>query len=358
MRPAVAYVRDGVRYDANPENAVRYTSSPEGDAGLFGRLFMTWLTPLILVGYRRRLEVQDALPLRKRDDPTVLYAIFEREWGKELAKQEVGASSEPSVIHAMWRVFRWRVGQSFFWKTISIALELSLPIVLHRLITFLESSQKLNSSTPIDEGMYMVAALAALQFAYALIQAHCMYMIKLVGVGIRGTMMTAIYRACLQLSQALMLTQNTGKMVNQLSADANLFVNIMPGLMNLWGAPIQILTGIGILWYIVGPEILVGFVVMIISVPLFRSLKKKMVRAQKAKMKSGDQRLKLTHESLQGIKVLKLYAWETVFRSSIDHARSQEAAKLLSFAYIKAMVIIVFTMFFIVFTMSIVVFIW
>ena len=97
---------------------------------------------------------------------------------------------------------------------------------------------------------------------------------------------------------------------------------------------------------------------MIISVPLFRSLKKKMVRAQKAKMKSGDQRLKLTHESLQGIKVLKLYAWETVFRSSIDHARSQEAAKLLSFAYIKAMVIIVFTMFFIVFTMSIVVFIW
>jgi hypothetical protein len=81
-----------------------------------------------------------------------------------------------------------------------------------------------------------------MQFAYALLQAHCMYMIKLVGVGIRSIMMTAIYRRYLKLSQAALASpeMNAGKIINQVSGDANRFMNIMPAFMNLFAAPIQV----------------------------------------------------------------------------------------------------------------------
>ena len=37
-----------------------------------------------------------------------------------------------------------------------------------------------------------------------------------------------------------------------------------------------------------------------------------------------DQRIKMTNEILNGIRVLKLYAWETAFIRSITHIREQE----------------------------------
>ena len=51
-------------------------------------------------------------------------------------------------------------------------------------------------------------------------------------------------------------------------------------------------------------EILIGFAVLCASVPAFRSLARRQKAEQRAKMRHGDERLKLTHESLQGIKVI------------------------------------------------------
>jgi hypothetical protein len=140
MAVGECYLRDGVRYYAsNAENEVRYKKSPEGDAGFLGQLFMTWLTPLILVVYRSKLEIQDALPLRSRDNPTQLYSAFGREW---LVEFKCNGKAGPSVTRAMWRVFRRRVFQSLFWKTWSIAVELVGPVILHMLLIFLDDSHR------------------------------------------------------------------------------------------------------------------------------------------------------------------------------------------------------------------------
>ena len=53
-------------------------------------------------------------------------------------------------------------------------------------------------------------------------------------------------------------------------------------------------------------------------------------------MKQKDARIKLMNEVLNGIKVLKLYAWELSFRDKINVIRNMELETLKKYAYLSA----------------------
>lgn len=54
-------------------------------------------------------------------------------------------------------------------------------------------------------------------------------------------------------------------------------------------------------------------------------------------MKSKDNRIKLMNEMLNGIKVLKLYAWELAFQGKVSEIREGELQVLKKAAYLGAM---------------------
>lgn len=54
-------------------------------------------------------------------------------------------------------------------------------------------------------------------------------------------------------------------------------------------------------------------------------------------MKSKDNRIKLMNEMLNGIKVLKLYAWELAFKDKVSEIRESELRVLKKAAYLGAM---------------------
>lgn len=53
-------------------------------------------------------------------------------------------------------------------------------------------------------------------------------------------------------------------------------------------------------------------------------------------MKSKDDRIKLMNEVLNGIKVLKLYAWELAFKDKVSAIRESELRVLRKTAYLGA----------------------
>lgn len=57
---------------------------------------------------------------------------------------------------------------------------------------------------------------------------------------------------------------------------------------------------------------------------------------QVAQMKSKDNRIKLMNEMLNGIKVLKLYAWELAFKDKVSEIRESELRVLKKAAYLGA----------------------
>lgn len=66
-----------------------------------------------------------------------------------------------------------------------------------------------------------------------------------------------------------------------------------------------------------GPSVGAGLGVLLLAIPLNTMIARKMRTYQKTQMGNKDARVKLMNEILNGIRVIKLYAWETPFLEKV-----------------------------------------
>ena len=74
--------------------------------------------------------------------------------------------------------------------------------------------------------------------------------------------------------------------------------------------------------------IILGAALIVFLVPFVMYINKKTIIEQNVQMKEKDRRIKQTDEVLNGIKVLKLYAWENSFAKNILDTRKEELRSL------------------------------
>ncbi|KAL5019772.1 hypothetical protein ScPMuIL_002664 [Solemya velum] len=75
---------------------------------------------------------------------------------------------------------------------------------------------------------------------------------------------------------------------------------------------------------------------MILLMPMNAVLAMRQRKLQVAQMKFKDARIKLMNEVLNGVKVLKLYAWEPTFEDQVSEIRNKELNVLKKVAYLNA----------------------
>nr|CAD7417688.1 unnamed protein product [Timema cristinae] len=121
-----------------------------------------------------------------------------------------------------------------------------------------------------------------------------------------------------------------------MSVDANRILEAVPNLNILWSAPMLIALCLYFLWEIMGPSVLAGLAVMVVLIPINGFIANKVKTLQIRQMKTKDQRIKLMNEVLNGIKVLKMYAWEPSFEKIIESKRGKEIKVLKAAAYLNA----------------------
>ena len=66
-------------------------------------------------------------------------------------------------------------------------------------------------------------------------------------------------------------------------------------------------------------------IILILTVPLF------MRKAAPQFMKLGDQRLKVVREIMDGIKIVKIHAWENAFQTKLEAIRTEQLGWLKKF---------------------------
>ena len=118
-----------------------------------------------------------------------------------------------------------------------------------------------------------------------------------------------------------------------LTVDAQRFVDLLPFINLVWSAPLQIIIAMSLLYRELGASVFAGLGVMILLLPLngiFAAIQRKFHIKQ---MAQKDERVKIMNEVLNGIKVIKLYAWEFSFMDTIFKIRNKEIKKLLQIAY-------------------------
>ena len=114
--------------------------------------------------------------------------------------------------------------------------------------------------------------------------------------------------------------------------------------MNMvWSSPLQIALSVYFLYQQLGHAIWAGLAVIILAVPLNFVITIKMRGYQMDQMKNKDKRVKLMNELLGGIKVIKLYGWETSFINQVQDIRQKEEKVLRKSAWMSAMMSFIWT---------------
>ncbi|KAK2848336.1 hypothetical protein Q7C36_010018 [Tachysurus vachellii] len=154
------------------------------------------------------------------------------------------------------------------------------------------------------------------------------------GIKIRGAIQCKIYNKIMHLSTSNM---SMGDMT--ISQICNLVARDTEHLMwffflcpNLCAMPVQITIGVILLYYLLGISSLIGAAVIAVLAPMQYFVATQLSRTQKSTLEYSSERLKKTNEMLRGIKLLKLYAWEHIFRSSVEETRKKELTSLQAFA--------------------------
>uniref|UniRef100_A0A8C3KKJ8 Uncharacterized protein n=1 Tax=Calidris pygmaea TaxID=425635 RepID=A0A8C3KKJ8_9CHAR len=188
---------------------------------------------------------------------------------------------------------------------------------------------------------------AILLFLTALIQSLCLQqyfsLCFQLGTNVRASLIAAIYKKALTMSSTTRKESTVGETVNLMSADAQRFMDMTNFVHQLWSSPLQIILSIVFLWGELGPSVLAGIAVMVLLIPINGFLVAKAKTIQVKNMKNKDERMKMMSEILNGIKILKLFAWEPSFEKRVNEIRARELKNLVNFSYLQSISIFVFT---------------
>uniref|UniRef100_A0A8D0D9D9 ABC-type glutathione-S-conjugate transporter n=1 Tax=Sander lucioperca TaxID=283035 RepID=A0A8D0D9D9_SANLU len=317
---------------------------PETTAGFLSTITFWWFTSMAIKGYKMPLETKDLWSLKERDSSKITVPKLLKEWEKELTKakspEEVevllsnpkAASRQPSFLRALIRAFGpyFLIGSAY--KLLQDVITFVNPQLLRMLILF--TKQK---GAPDWWGY----SLAFLMFFTAFLQTlilhqHFQYCF-VTGMNVRTAVIGAIYRKALVITNAAKRSSTVGEVVNLMSVDAQRFMDLTTFLNMLWSAPLQIMLALYFLWQNLGPSVLAGVAVMIMLIPLNAVIAMKTRAYQVEQMQYKDSRIKLMNEILNGIKVLKLYAWENSFKEKVLAIRQKELQVLRKTAYLGAL---------------------
>ncbi|CAD6992278.1 unnamed protein product [Ceratitis capitata] len=263
----------------------------------------TWMRDIFRLGLKGPLREEDIYQNRESLDSERLTDKFSKLWEEERMRQK------------------------------PIDLQGYTPLLLGSLVAYFAEGQ--TSITELDA--YKFAAGIVLCSVIPVFSFHpFIFYIFQVGTKIRIGLSGLIYRKCLKISKNASNDGLRGRAINILSNDVGRFDVALAFLHDLWKGPTESLL-IGYLMYReIGISAVIGVAFMLSFIPLQAYVGKQAAHYRRKTAERTDLRVKLMNEIIQGIQVIKMYAWENSFAKLIADIRLKEVRAIKGTSYIHA----------------------
>ncbi|XP_064640179.1 multidrug resistance-associated protein 1-like [Lineus longissimus] len=332
---------------------------PEYESSFISRITFWWCTSLIVKGYKSALERKDLWMLNDVDKSSVVLPKFEKNWNEEMTRSQKSRAIneptkesapmkpmlaenkvkvvnpkrqyEPSLLKSLVKTFGLYFGSSIFFKLVHDIIMFVQPQLLRYMINF-----TWDQSQPQWKGfLYASGLFGAAQIQSLVLHAY-FHRCTVTGMRLRSAIVAAVYKKSLRLSSASRKESTVGEIVNLMSVDAQRFMELTTYLNIIWSGPLQISVALYFLWQILGPSVLVGLAVTVLLIPVNGVIAHFSKKLQVTQMKNKDVRIKYMSEILNGMRVLKLYAWEQSFMDVVLGIRKKELDVLKKQAYLNS----------------------
>jgi len=265
----------------------------------------------------RGLKDQDlvSFPYSRRSE------VLEKKFTADMERQKrKHPSKKPSLTLAIIRSTKWDIIICLIVAIVFSFVRIFTAWVLKRLIDAYPISN--------SEAYKWSGALAGCLVVGLFLEHHYNHIGTYFPTHIRGGLVSMIYNKVIQFSTYTMTKVSPGQIINLASNDVNVFDEFGVYFPKLVVAPIVIVASGALLWIYFGVVCLVGLGYICMWFPLQTLYIVKEEKSTLQKNETSDERVKLTRESIEGIRLLKMYTWELRFKSSIFDFRNKEISLL------------------------------
>ncbi|XP_072470803.1 multidrug resistance-associated protein 1-like isoform X5 [Notamacropus eugenii] len=307
-------------YEPVPGDLRQKKCSPEKHVSFISKMTYSWFNSVIILGYKKPLEREDLFELNDSDSSYNVCPIFEKQWRKSiLTNKKKQKPKKSSLLHALWNTFNVFLIQVALFKVFADILSFISPLIMKQMILLCENRHDLGWN-----GYGYAVTLFIVTILQTLVLQLYQRFNMLNSAKIKTAVIGLLYKKALNLSNSSRKKFSAGEIINLFSVDAQQLMDLTVNLNILWSAPLQILMAILLLWQELGPSVFAGVAVLVLVIPINALVANRIKMLKKRQTKNKDQQIKLLNEILQGIKILKLYAWEPSYQKKITEIRKHE----------------------------------
>ncbi len=305
-------------------------------SNFLGYISLSFINPLFDVASNgEKIEISHLQSARAHTTNScdAVYPTFEACLKEELSRRNTTEfPKKPSLWSVLWRTlgvgcFLSATLMCFLYK---LTLIFGPIIILTNLVDYFEGDANMSPVVLwlLVCGLFIFPVIGAILFAHANVM-----MINL-AAQVKGLLIGAIYRKVLVLSATERQTYPSGRILTLFSDDTNQISLFLQDIHRSSTEPIVIGCCVYLIYEQVGIATFAGFAYAILSfVASWRSLSN-IFALRKEKLGYADNRSKLMNEVLNGIRVIRLYGWETAFMEKIQEVRLKELAVLAKIGYL------------------------
>ncbi|KAG1678450.1 Multidrug resistance-associated protein 1 [Nymphon striatum] len=296
------------RYRSSITEDFRQIESPEWKASYFSQLLFWWIMPLCFKGSKQPLVSSDVYDLIDENKSNYL--------GQQL--ESILKKNYNNIGRGLFKQFGLRLFIASVICVIASLLTFANPLIMDLLMEFMNSKEEL------WKGIFYSVLLFAANLIRTVMNEQCVYRFIMYSIQIKSSLTVIIYRKALRLSSSAKKDWTSGEVVNLVAVDVHRIHEGLQFSFNLVSGTVFLTIATYYLFIYLGIATLAGISVLAVLIPINTGISKLVHIIQKEFLDIKDQRVKMITEVLAGMKVLKLYAWESPFEDVIIKLRSKE----------------------------------
>nr|XP_028596055.1 multidrug resistance-associated protein 9 isoform X4 [Podarcis muralis] len=305
----------------------RSAVNPIDNAGLLSFATFSWLSYLMLRGFKHKLSMDSLPPLSPLDSSEPNTKRLQHLWEEELAK--VGPN-KASLRRVVFKFQRTRILVDVSANIISVIIgALGPTVIIHNILAHSE-----DHSWDVIHGIGLCIALFITEFSKVFFWSMAWAINYRTAIRLKVAVSTLTFEKLLSFKTLARIS--VSEMINLLSNDGYRVFDA--ALVCPLPLAVPLLMTIGTIYscIILGPTALLGLVLYIIFIPVQMLIAKKTSVFRRAAILKTDKRVRIMSEILTCIKLIKMYAWEKSFANTIKGTRKKERIILEKAGYVQS----------------------
>ncbi|GAB9476810.1 Abc transporter c family member 2, partial [Globisporangium polare] len=311
------------------QKPLRERANPLHTASMLSVLSTHWLQPLVTLGARKILEKEDIWAVCPEDSCDELYERFVANY----QPRKRGVLGLSQVAIALLKTFRRDISVIFGNYLVYLAAMVMQPYVAQAILDYLNDRKNMFG---ISSGYVLVVMMSLTSLVGVSCLNYGFFMSSRVGVNMRSVMMDVVYQKALKLSCVARQAYTTGEIVTLMSVDSERIFNGMVTGPWLVIAPLAFVVTIVLIALLFDvTSALCGACLLVIVLFVSVKLADRIGDLQEELLEVVEERVKVTSEALQGIRVMKFYAWEESLARRVEKIREIEVALYRRFHFLQ-----------------------